>query len=205
VPYGVAVQQETDEISAAKTRLRTRLIESRRGRSDAAREAARAANGAHLLAALADVTCVAAYLPLPTEPLGLRLLDQLASSIRVLVPVVTEAAPLDWCEYPGPVRRGAWGIDEPVGPRLGPDTIAAADVVLVPALAVDPRGHRLGRGGGHYDRTLDLRARLLAGGSAGQLIGVIYDDELVPSVPFDGLDQPVSAVVRPTTGLRAVG
>ena len=205
MPYGVAVQQETDEISAAKTRLRTRLIESRRGRSETARQAARAANDAHLLAALADVTCVAAYLPLPTEPLGLRLLDQLASSIRVLVPVVTEAAPLDWCEYPGPVRRGAWGSDEPVGPRLGPDTIAAADVVLVPALAVDPRGHRLGRGGGHYDRTLDLRARLLAGGSAGQLIGVIYDDELVPSVPFDGLDQPVSAVVRPTTGLRAVG
>ena len=205
MPYGVAVQQENDEISAAKTRLRTRLIESRRDRSDAARQAARTANGAHLLAALADVTCVAAYLPLPTEPLGRQLLDQLASSCRVLVPVVTGASPLDWCEYPGPVRRGAWGIDEPVGPRLGPDTVAAADAVLVPALAVDPRGHRLGRGGGHYDRTLELRARLLAGVSPGQLIAVIYDDELLASVPFDGLDQPVSAVVRPTTGLQPVG
>ncbi len=85
----------------------------------------------------------------------------------MLVPVVTGAAPLDWCEYvtrqpPQPTRRGALGIDEPTGPRLGPAAIADADVVLVPALAVDRRGHRLGRGGGHYDRTLALLSELRA-------------------------------------------
>ena len=192
-------------ITAAKTDLRTRLIDARRGRGDAARQAARVANGVHLLAALADVSCVAAYLPLPTEPLDLGLLDRLAVGVRVLVPMVTGAAPLDWCEYPGPVRRGALGIDEPVGQRLGPDAVAAAGAVLIPALAVDPDGHRLGRGGGHYDRTLALRAQLIGDGPGGLRIAVIYDDEYLPSVPFDELDQPVSAVVSPSSGLRVVG
>jgi 5-formyltetrahydrofolate cyclo-ligase len=205
VPYGVAVQPDDLEIAAAKTRLRTGLIDARRAREVPTRHAARAANGRHLLAALRDVACVAAYLPLSTEPLGLDLLDQLARTVRVLVPVVTGAAPLDWCAYPSPVRRGALGIDEPVGPRLGPDTIADAEVVLVPALAVDAAGHRLGRGGGHYDRSLALRSRLLGDRPTGRLIAVVYDDELLPSIPFDALDQRVSAVVRPVTGLQAVG
>lgn len=205
MPYGVAVQPADLEIAEAKTRLRTRLIDARRTRDAAARQAARAANGAHLLAALRDASCVAAYLPLATEPLDLSVLDQLARNARVLVPVVTGAAPLDWCDYPGPVRRGAFGIDEPVGPRLGPDTISGADAVLIPALAVDALGHRLGRGGGHYDRTLERRSQLLTGRAAGRLIAVIYDDELLPSVPFDALDQRISAVVRPTTGLRTLG
>lgn len=198
------MQPANEEITAAKTRLRTGLIQARRGRNEAARKAARDANGDHLLAALATASCVAAYLPLATEPLDLQLLDQLAGRIRVLVPVVTGAAPLDWCDYPGPVRRGAWGIDEPIGPRLGPDAVAAADAVLVPALAVDPGGHRLGRGGGHYDRTLELRARLLIGRSPGLRIAVIFDDELLPALPYDALDRPVTAIVRPTTGLQPV-
>jgi len=199
------VQPDDLSIPEAKNNLRQRLSAARRARGEEDRQAARTANSDHLFARLSTLGCIAAYLPLPTEPLAADLLDQLALRCRVLVPLVVGAAPLDWCAYPVESRRGALGIDEPVGPSLGPNAIAQADAVLVPALAVDPAGHRLGRGGGHYDRTLDLRARLLAGGSAGQLIGVIYDDELVPSVPFDALDQSVSAVVGPSSGLRAVG
>ena len=202
--YGVAVQPANEVVTAAKATLRTTLIESRRRRDDAARQEARSANGAHLLAALTGVPCVAAYLPLATEPLDLLVLDQLAVNSRVLVPVVTGASPLDWCEYPGPVHRGAWGIEEPNGPRLGPQIVATAGAVLVPALAVDPDGHRLGRGGGHYDRTLQLRAQLLGAGATDLRIAVIYDEELVPSVPFDALDQPVNAVVRPSSALQVL-
>jgi len=201
VPYGVAVQPDNEQIIAAKGRLRATLIQARRSRDDGARRAAGVANTGHLLAALTGVSCVAAYLPLPTEPLDPRLLDELATTMRVLVPVVTGASPLDWCAYPGPVRRGAWGIDEPVGPRLGPDAIADAQAVLIPALAVDGLGHRLGRGGGHYDRTLALRDRLPGSASGPLRIAVLYDDELLESVPFDAFDQRVSAVVRPATGV----
>lgn len=209
MPYGVAVQPPDTSISAGKSDLRRRLIAARRVRSVADRQAARAANTSHLLARLSEATCVAAYLPLPTEPLEPDLLDRLAARTKVLVPVVTGAAPLDWCAYPAPTRKGALGIEEPNGQRLGSGAIAGADAVLVPALAVDPRGHRLGRGGGHYDRTLALQARLFGtagpvtpGTGRGLRIAVLYDDELLDFVPSDKLDQSVQATVTPRAGFR---
>jgi 5-formyltetrahydrofolate cyclo-ligase len=205
LPYGVSVQSGEDSTAAAKASLRTTLIAARRARTSAERLAARAAITAHLVVALDGTGSVAAYLPLPTEPLDTGLLDLLATRTRVLVPVVTGSAPLDWCAFPGPVRHGALGIAEPVGPRLGADAIDAADAVLVPALAVDPAGHRLGRGGGHYDRTIALLTRLRGRRPMPDLIAVIYDEELLAAVPGDDLDQRVTAVVTPERGLRALG
>jgi 5-formyltetrahydrofolate cyclo-ligase len=62
--------------------------------------------------------------------------------------------------------------------------------VLVPALAVDDRGNRLGRGGGSYDRAL---AR-----AAGLTIAVLYDGERVAALPTEPHDIPVQAVVSPS-------
>lgn len=213
MPYGEPVQPDDDSIAAAKTHLRVRLIASRRARDDAERRTARDANAAHLLAGLAGVGCVAAYLPLPTEPLAVGLLDELATVARVLVPVVVGDAPLDWCEYPVPLRAAALGIDEPTGPRLGPRAIGDADAILVPALAVDRSGNRLGRGGGHYDRTLELQTQALGAGAnrssaltlKGLRIAVLFDDELLEAIPIDELDQRVDATVTPAGGLRPVG
>jgi 5-formyltetrahydrofolate cyclo-ligase len=73
--------------------------------------------------------------------------------------------------------------------------VARADVVLVPALAVDFAGNRLGRGGGSYDRALAK-----VGGQV-PTIGLIYDDELVPSVPTEAHDRAVRAVARPAHGI----
>ena len=67
--------------------------------------------------------------------------------------------------------------------------------MLVPALAVDGAGRRLGRGGGHYDRTLALLT------SATRRIAVIFDDELIDNVPADVFDERVTAAVTPTRGL----
>jgi 5-formyltetrahydrofolate cyclo-ligase len=208
VPYGVAVQPDSEPIEVAKNRLRMTLLAARRARPESARQAARDAMSLHVRHALAGMQCIAAYLPLPTEPLDAAALDVLAGGARVLVPVVAGAAPLDWCEYLGnhptaaePTRRGALGIDEPTGPRLGPSAIADADAILVPALAVDRGGHRLGRGGGHYDRTLGLLSRLRGPNALPTRIALIYDDELLPEVPFDELDQLMTAVISPGSGL----
>ena len=84
---------------------------------------------------------------------------------------------------------------EPGEPPRGVDAVARADVVLVPALAVDAAGRRLGRGGGSYDRAL---ARV---GPLVPLIALIYDDELVEQVPAEGHDVPVRATARPRAGL----
>ena len=83
----------------------------------------------------------------------LALVDQ---GKRVVLPVLLADNDLDWAPYSGPesVVPAGRGLLEPVAPRLGPDSIATADVVLVPGLAVSGAGDRLGRGGGSYDRAL---------------------------------------------------
>lgn len=190
------------EVAAAKTVVRRRLAAGRRARTDAERESARAAIADHLIGPLSSCRRVAAYLPLPTEPLPASFAADLAATgVTVLVPVVTGASPLDWALADGPVTTGARGITEPTGPRLGADAVRSCDVVLVPALAVDVRGGRLGRGGGHYDRTL-APWPTAAGMVRPRLIAVVFDDEVLDRVPTDALDRPVDAVVTPGGGLR---
>jgi 5-formyltetrahydrofolate cyclo-ligase len=191
---------DVDRIAAAKRAMRVPLLTARRARTAAEGATARASVGEHLTAALAGRTCVAAFLPLPTEPLDPALLPRLARRLRVLIPVVTGPEPLQWCEYTPATRPGQLGIEEPDGPWLGTEAIGDADVVLVPALAVAADGYRLGRGGGHYDRTLALRARL-RGDRPDELIALVHDEEFGPAVPHDDLDQPVTAVITPTRGL----
>ena len=84
---------------------------------------------------------------------------------------------------------------QPAEPPRGTGTVARADVVLVPALAVDRSGFRLGRGGGSYDRAL---ARV---GEQVPVIALLYDHELVDAVPVQEHDRPVRAVARPGHGV----
>lgn len=159
------------------------------------RAAAKAANTGHLLAALAGVRSVAGYLPLPSEPLAADLLDELvARGTRVLVPIAATDQPLNWADYPTATELGAFGIRTPIAPALGPGAVAEVEVVLVPAFGVDRRGIRLGRGGGHYDRTLESAPKA-------RLIAVLFDGELVEALPADPHDVPVHAVVMPSSGL----
>jgi 5-formyltetrahydrofolate cyclo-ligase len=86
----------------------------------------------------------------------------------------------------GPLRPGRYGIREPpAGEPLrdaGPETVA-----LVPGLAFDLAGTRLGRGGGHYDRAL-------AAWPGVATIGLAFECQLVPRLPCDPWDVPVSAI-----------
>lgn len=144
---------------------------------------------------------VCCYLPFGTEPGSIAVVDALAATgARVLLPVVPDTpGPLLWAEYTGAsglVTGRFPGVREPGGSRLEPDAVGDAAVVLVPALAVDRSGVRLGRGAGYYDRTLpmaDPRARLIA---------VVRDTEVVPRLPHDPHDVRMSAVLTPGGGLR---
>ena len=71
-------------------------------------------------------------------------------------------------------------------------------MVLVPALAVDHAGNRLGRGGGSYDRALARVGPLIP------LIALVYDDELLDHVPTAPHDVPVRAAVSPLTGITVM-
>jgi len=117
----------------------------------------------------------------------------------VLLPVVpAEGADLAWAVDTGRLAPGRFGLLEPVGPRLGPTAIGTADVVVLPALAVDRRGVRLGRGGGYYDRALQhVRPDAV-------LVAVVFDDELLDEIPAEPHDQLVTAVVTPSGGWQAL-
>ncbi|MGN5379028.1 5-formyltetrahydrofolate cyclo-ligase [Streptomyces lasalocidi] len=154
---------------------------------------------------LARARTVAAYVSVGSEPGTRALLDALrARDVRVLLPALLPDNDLDWGEYTGPdslarVRHGGkMALFEPAGTRLGPDAVTGADVVLLPGLAVDARGMRLGRGGGSYDRVL---ARLERAGVRPRLVVLLYDTEVVAHVPAEAHDKPVHAVVTPS-GVR---
>ncbi|MFF8728144.1 5-formyltetrahydrofolate cyclo-ligase [Streptomyces sp. NPDC015171] len=174
--------------------------------ADDVREAGRAlAERALELPELAGGRTVAAYVSVGTEPDTLALLDALrARGVRVLLPALLPDNDLDWGEYAGPDslvltrHSGKMTLFEPSGTRLGPDAVTAADVVLLPGLAVDAHGMRLGRGGGSYDRVL---ARLERAGARPRLVVLLYDTEVVAHVPAEPHDRPVHAVVTPS-GVR---
>ncbi|WP_200303346.1 5-formyltetrahydrofolate cyclo-ligase [Streptomyces adelaidensis] len=155
---------------------------------------------------LAHARTVAAYVSMGSEPGTLALLDALrARGVRVLLPVLLPDNDLDWGAYEGAeslarVRHGGgrMALLEPAGERLGPGAVTTADVVLLPGLAVDARGMRLGRGGGSYDRVL---ARLERAGADPALVVLLYDAEVVDRVPAEPHDLPVHAAVTPS-GVR---
>ena len=141
---------------------------------------------------------IAAYYSVGTEPDTRGLVFALwKRGSYVVLPVLLPDGDLDWASYEGPesLAPGPRGVLQPVEPTRGTGTVARADVVLVPALAVDVQGRRLGRGGGSYDRAL---ARV---GPQVPTIALLYDSELLPSVPAEEHDQAVRAVARPEQGI----
>ncbi|MCW2568337.1 MAG: 5-formyltetrahydrofolate cyclo-ligase [Mycobacterium sp.] len=182
---------------AAKRAFRREVLARRRAVPAAERAAADAALLGHLLTELTEpteptVTTVAAYVPVGAEPGGPGLPDALrAAGLIVLLPVLQPDGALDWARYTGELTDGPHGLREPTGPRLGQAAVAGADAVVVPAVAVDRRGVRLGRGGGSYDRAL---ARVAPGVS---VTALLYDGELVDLLPAEPHDRHVGAVVTP--------
>ncbi|MFE5187574.1 5-formyltetrahydrofolate cyclo-ligase [Streptomyces sp. NPDC056628] len=192
---------------SAKRTLRRELlsVRSRLTPDDVRESAAALARRALDLPELARAGTVAAYVSVGSEPGTLALLDALrARGVRVLLPALLPDNDLDWGPYTGRdalvrVQHGRkTALFEPAGPHLGPDAVTEAGAVLLPGLAVDARGMRLGRGGGSYDRVL---ARLGNAGVHPALVVLLYDAEVVGRVPEEPHDRPVDAVVTPS-GVR---
>lgn len=188
------------DLSAAKLAVRDQLLTARRRRTLVEIQSDARALAEHLLAwePLRRAATVTAYVSIPAEPGTGPLLEALAGRGRhVLLPVVRPDLDLDWARYDGSLVSAGRGLLEPTGPRLGREAVATADVVLVPALAVDRRGMRLGRGGGCYDRAL---GRVPVGTP---VCALLHEGELVDEVPTEPHDRPVTAVALPS-GIRVL-
>lgn len=188
------------ELRSAKTALRGRLLAARTALPDDRRaEAGRLLRDAVLALPETQMAgTVAAYISVGTEPGTRSLVYALwKRGAYVLLPLLRPDNDLDWASYEGPDSLAAAprGLLEPTEPPRGPGAVASADLVIVPALAVDRRGRRLGRGGGSYDRAL---ARV---GGAVPTVALLYDDELLEEVPAGPHDQPVRLVAQPAQGI----
>jgi len=189
----------------SKAARRAQLLAERCEVADDVRAEEATALCAHLAALAIDGNTVCAYAPIGTEPGSMAMLDELQRlSARVLLPVVRttdEDVPmaLQWGEYrPGTLVAARFGLLEPAQPWLPAATLAEADVVVVPALAVDRQGVRLGRGGGFYDRSLSLAD------PTARLVAVVRDRELVDQLPSDQHDVPMTHALTPGLGVVAL-
>lgn len=183
-------------LSDRKADLRARLARARthRDNEQLTQMGALLAQRAH---SLVPTRTVAAYIGVGTEPPTLPLIEALyAAGARVLLPVVRPHGTLDWADTPArdAVRTGPLGLLEPAGPFLGSDAVGDAGLLLVPALAVDRHGHRLGRGGGYYDRLL---ATVFRTGKA-RVVAVVFDEEVLDDVPVELHDVAVDAALTPS-------
>ena len=192
-------------VNEEKKELRARIRAARKaGHPGSGQGLLEVARGIPLVADLARPgATVTAFAPMTGEPDVAPLRDWLAGAgCRVLLPVVAKLdgePALGWAPLTGELAPGASTptgvrIDEPVGEVVfdpGP-----VDVVLLPGLAVDRRGYRLGQGAGYYDRTIARLGWAQPGGPT--LVIVLHDDEIVDAVPHDEYDQRAHAALTPT-------
>lgn len=136
-------------------------------------------------------SAVSAFFPHISEIDTRSLLGRLAGEgwTTALPIVIAKGQPLEFRQWwPGaPTVTGVMGIPRP--PDSSP--LVEPDVLLVPMLAFDREGYRLGYGGGFYDRTLEK----LRGMKRTVAIGVAYAAQEVDSVPHDGHDQRLDFVM----------
>jgi len=192
------------DVQLRKAELRARLL-ARRSALDADQRTAagRLIRDAVLAAPQVQMAgTIAAYYSIGAEPDTHGLVYALwKRGSYVLLPVLRPDGDLDWASYEGPdsLVAGPRGLREPGEPPRGVDAVARADAVLVPALAVDAAGRRLGRGGGSYDRALARVGPLIP------LIALVYDEELIEHVPAEAHDIPVRATASPRAGITVTG
>jgi 5-formyltetrahydrofolate cyclo-ligase len=179
----------------SKDELRSQVLRSREERGPEDRLLVADAIASHLLTeAFTQVDRIACHLSMGTEPgTGPLITGLLKRGADVIVPVTRSAdQALEWVVFDpaAPLRLSSIGVPEPDGPRLGPEALSEAGLVIVPAMAVDHAGNRLGRGAGYYDRAL---APVTA-----PVCAVVHANELMESVPHEVHDVPVQMAVTET-------
>ena len=185
-----------DEVSNEKRALRAELRERRRIMTAKEREEADAAITQNLIDLATDLgsRSIAAYLSLPDEPATRSFVDWACrNDLRVLLPVSRPDGLLDWAPYDGKEEQvDAFGMPAPTSEVLGPIAINSVDLIIVPASSVDRTGMRMGWGRGYFDKTLGSME------NCPPVYAVIFDHELVDTVPSERHDQRVNGVVTPS-------
>ena len=151
---------------------------------------------ARLRPRLAEARTILAYYSLPDEVNTHQLIDDLlADGKTVLLPTVIGEGLMEWHVYSSKseLKNGAFGIGESAGELYSGFSKYTSPsekqmIALVPGVAFDAVGRRLGRGKGYYDRFLAAHPHIYK-------IGVCFDFQRVTEVPVDEQDVPVDEVI----------
>jgi 5-formyltetrahydrofolate cyclo-ligase len=191
-PFSPGPRPEIEPLS--KESLRTAALAARkafvRTLSDAERTMLEMRLAQHLTSLFAEVSVVGGYCPLGSEISPLPATEE-ARAVGAIVAYPCFANPAKPFRFQAgdPLEPGPFGIMQPA--RRHP--VVQPDLVLVPLIAVDGQGTRLGRGKGHYDRAL---TRLKKNGA--RLIGVGWPiQRLTETIPRDAWDVPLDAFASP--------
>lgn len=144
------------------------------------------------LPAFQSAQTVLIYYPIRNEIDVLSLIKKYKQTKTFLFPVVQNKSMIA-CPYDGneKMHRGKYNIPEPT--TLPYD--GKIDLTIVPGVAFDAKGNRLGRGGGYYDRYITTTK------SHSLLVGVGYDFQIIDKVPTNILDKHMDYVIAPTKGI----
>lgn len=194
----MTVVPEPDNITIQKKELRRHMGQVRQSASDAHAEAGLklAEQASELLSAHAAGAVIAGYWPYRSEIDPRALMSGLqAKGAQLCLPITgAEGTPLRFHHFSSEAQlvSGKYGILQPSSdsPLLIPD------ILLVPLLAIDTEGYRLGYGGGYYDRSL---TDLTSAGHRILTIGLAFDEQLLEIVPRGAYDVPLDGLATPTS------
>jgi len=191
----------SDELNRAKALLRLKARAARRSVLPEERTAASYAIAERILAlpVIADANAVLLYGASAEEADPVVLESALRErGVRIAYPRVAgpRLLELHWVDDPDALTEGAFGLTEP-RPETPSVSIHRVSAIVVPGIAFDADGNRLGFGGGFYDTLLEENEHLPP------TIGIAFDEQIVDHVPNDELDRPVDVVVTPTRTLVA--
>ena len=173
---------------------RSRLLENDDAKNDVpsdleTRLADRVLDLPEVRAACAQGRAIACYTSRPDEPPTAHLRDRLLRAGAIVLLPRIDGTDLQWIPVTPDTTwaMNRWGIEEPQGAA----SAQAPAVWIIPALAVDADGYRLGQGGGFYDRALEN----ISGDAP--IIGIVFDDEVLERVPREKHDVRVNIVITP--------
>ena len=177
----------TEIVSEAKARLRTQVLSNRSAElaSDTAGQI-----GSQLLKLCSQLGAksVGIYLSFGSEPVtDAFVVAAKAAGISLAAPRTGPDSSMEFARLEGPTKSSELGFLQPIGEIVEPDEL---DLIIAPALSVDSHGNRLGRGGGFFDRYLEQ--------FDGPVAAVVYEHELVSTLPSEAHDKPVHYAVTPS-------
>jgi 5-formyltetrahydrofolate cyclo-ligase len=176
----------TDNVADIKANLRNQVLS---GRTVEMSELTAEAIGDQLMNLCRNLNArtVGTYLSFGSEPAtDAFVVKAVSTGITLASPRTGPDSTMEFGLLEGPTTLNQLGFLQPVGEIVEPEDI---DLIIAPALSVDFSGARLGRGGGFFDRYLEE--------FTGPVAAVVYETELVDSLPTQDHDKAVSFVVTP--------